>query len=366
MKYNSIIFDELQILFFYNRMNINEIILDWYVREGRKLPWRETKDPYLIWISETILQQTRVEQGLPYYQKIIRHYPDVFSLSSAGIDEVLKLWQGLGYYTRARNLHETAITIVQKYRGIFPSRARELIQLKGIGQYTAAAIASIAFGEHIPAIDGNLRRVISRIYAINGNLNERSFSASIHESAEKLFQEAPAGDLNQALMDFGSLICIPAMPDCDNCPVSGFCKAFQRGIVAEIPSPRTRPPKKDRYLLFLIFIFEGKTFLMQRKNKDIWRLLYQFPAFESDKPFTDSQILSYINRYIPDKVAEVKLSPEQSHLLTHRKLLARFAEIRLNVIPRAEEDWFIINLADIEKFAFPRLIDRYMEKHSLE
>lgn len=347
-------------------MNINKIILDWYVREGRKLPWRETKDPYLIWISETILQQTRVEQGLPYYEKFIKYYPDVYSLSTAGIDEVLKLWQGLGYYTRARNLHETALTIVQKYGGKFPCRAEDLIQLKGIGQYTASAIASIAFGEHIPAIDGNLRRVISRIYAIAGYLNDRSFTTAIHKSAEKLFRNAPAGDLNQALMDFGSLICIPAVPDCGICPVSKYCRAFQRGVVAEIPLPKTKPPKKNRYLLFLIFIFEGKTFLTQRKNKDIWKLLYQFPAFESDKPFTDPQILSYINRYIPDKNADLKLSEEQIHLLTHRKLLARFAEIRLNVIPRAEDDWFMINLADIEKYAFPRLIDRYLEKHSLE
>lgn len=308
--------------------NFSHILIRWYEKNKRDLPWREVESPYHVWLSEIMLQQTQVSQGLPYYERFINTFPDVFSLAEAEEQEVLKLWQGLGYYSRARNLHVTAKVIAYEMNGVFPNTYHQLIKLKGIGDYTAAAIASICFNEAVPTIDGNVYRVLSRIFGLKTPINEHKAKAEFKSLAQSLMTGDDPGTFNQAMMEFGALQCTPKNPDCDKCPVIHMCYAFENNMIDKLPAKTKKVKVKKRFFDYLIFHFpQNKTLLRKREKQDIWRHLYEFPLIESDH-FPDPDFIHQEAKIIAS-VDQIKLLTPQpiKHKLTHQEINIRFWKV---------------------------------------
>ena len=265
-------------------MNFNQTLTHWYSDNKRSLPWRKTKDPYFIWLSEIILQQTRVDQGLPYYESFVASFPTVFELANATEEHVLKLWQGLGYYSRARNLHFTAKHIVSEFNGEFPNTYDELIKLKGVGDYTASAIASICFNEPTAVVDGNVYRVLARYFGIDTPINSTKGIKEFKALAQNLLPKQLVGDYNQAIMEFGARQCKPANPNCDVCPLNNSCLSLAKGRVDKLPVKLKKTKITKKYFNFLVFVSnDEKTILEQRTKNGIWKNLYQFPLIETTK-----------------------------------------------------------------------------------
>ncbi|MFO7934165.1 MAG: A/G-specific adenine glycosylase [Bacteroidales bacterium] len=347
-------------------MKISEILPAWYEKNKRDLPWRHTLDPYRVWLSEVILQQTRVKQGLGYYLVFLENFPDVFSLAEAHEDSVMKLWQGLGYYTRARNLHETARVVAGDMGGEMPRRYEDLLKLKGVGSYTAAAIASICFGEPRAVVDGNVARVISRLFGVEEPVNGPQGNRIIARLAEEILDREQPGRHNQALMEFGSLQCIPSGPDCGSCPLAGSCVARGSGRVEMLPVklPKRKPLKRWMYYYIMVHA-NGETILTRRNGNDIWRSLYQFPLVESERSLEDGELAARIQpELLPEDVDVTleKISPEVKHQLTHRTLHAKFIHLRPHQWPDPlPADWLKIPVERLHEFPVPRLITRYLE-----
>ena len=267
-------------------------LITWYLQNGRSLPWRETAEPYPIWLSEIILQQTRVAQGLPYYESFLTAFPTVFHLAKAPEEQVLKLWQGLGYYSRARNLHFTAKMIVDEYQGEFPDNYRELLNLKGVGDYTASAIASICFNEAAAVVDGNVYRVLSRVFGIATPINSTKGIKEFKGLAQQLIDETQPGTFNQAIMEFGARHCVPQSPSCSNCIFSEMCWARKQGKVKELPVKLKKTKVKEHYYNYIIPIsVDGRSVLEKRTGKGIWQNLYQFPLVESQKHLGEDELI---------------------------------------------------------------------------
>ena len=349
-------------------MKFGEIILGWYKKNRRDLPWRRTQNPYHIWLSEVILQQTRVSQGLDFYNRFIDAFPDVASLAGADEDEVLKLWQGLGYYSRARNLHRAARDVLKNRAGIFPDTYQGLLELKGIGVYTASAIASICFGEPRAVVDGNVSRVIARLYGVEEAINAAAGSRIVVSLAGKMLERGLAdggdpGTHNQAMMEFGALQCIPVSPRCETCPLSEGCDAHLTGRVGTLPVKIPKRKPVDRWICFYIILCNGETFLTRRGNNDIWRSLYQFPATESEGPLTGEEIINGLpGTKWPEQTRVKKISPVIRHQLTHRTIHARFIHAETGSWPRPlPEQWIPVPLDQLDSYPVPRLIHRYME-----
>jgi A/G-specific adenine glycosylase len=266
-------------------VSINQGLIEWYSHNKRDLPWRNTQNSYNIWVSEIILQQTRVNQGPNYYYRFIDRYPDIESLANSNIDDLLKVWQGLGYYSRARNMHHTAQDIVNNYNGKFPSDYHELIKLKGIGDYTASAMASISFDQPTPVLDGNVFRVIARIFGISESTQSITSRKHFKKILHELIKNENPGIFNQAIMEFGALQCIPKNPDCKNCPLNSVCFAYNKNSVADFPAKKRKVKQKVRYFNYLYIIYNDFTFIEKRTKNDIWKLLYQFPLLETKKKF---------------------------------------------------------------------------------
>jgi A/G-specific adenine glycosylase len=334
------------------------LITDWYRQNKRDLPWRETNDAYKIWLSEIILQQTRVDQGLSYYNKFNTNYPRISDLANASEDQVLRDWQGLGYYSRARNLHATAKIISDQYKGQFPESFEEIRSLKGIGDYTAAAIASFAFNLPHAVVDGNVYRVLSRFFAldtpIDSPLGKRTFS---HLAQELLDKNDPA-TFNQAIMELGALICTPKKPDCEQCPLNDQCEARLKKNWSSLPVKAKKTKVKDRYFHYLIYESAGKTILEQRIQKDIWHKLYQFPLIESNRALSVEELKNRVGDH------PVRSSQEIIHVLSHQRIHAQFHHF--NFIPsNLEPQYLVIQKNDLDLYALPRLIDRYLEELQL-
>ncbi|MGE5424146.1 MAG: A/G-specific adenine glycosylase, partial [Syntrophothermus sp.] len=272
-------------------MTFTAELLSWYRVHHRDLPWRHTRDPYLIWISEVIFQQTRIRQGLEYYNRFTGRFPDVNTLAGASEEEVLKLWQGLGYYTRARNLHASAIYIARERGGRFPDSYKEILKLKGVGDYTAAAIASIAFRIPEPVVDGNVMRFVSRYAGITAAVDSPEGKQAIrHFAAQRIDREDP-GTYNQAMMEFGALHCRQKNPLCNHCPFVRECFAFRQGKISDLPLKKKKASLKDRYFHYFV-IGDGEMFwLNKRTGKDIWKNLYEFPLIETASPVSPEEIL---------------------------------------------------------------------------
>lgn len=341
---------------------IGQKLLSWFQKNQRTLPWRATSNPYFIWLSEIILQQTRVEQGLPYFQKFVANFPEVSDLANAELDQVLKLWQGLGYYSRARNLHKSAQQIVVDFNGHFPGTYDQIKTLTGVGPYTAAAIASIAFEEPKAVVDGNVIRVISRLFGITEAVDQGIIRNQIGELADLLLAHHKPSVYNQAIMEFGALQCVPKNPKCDGCVLSDHCLAKKSNLVSEIPLKSKKTKRKSRFFHYVIAENEGKVLIDQRGEKDIWEGLFQFPLIESsdNNALDESEIAKSIN-YSFKTINRV--NKVQKHVLSHQDIFARFYHVSLNDFN--SQIFRLVSTDDLHTFAFPRLIDRYLENYDV-
>ena len=342
-------------------------IITWYNSNKRDLPWRKTKDPYQIWLSEVILQQTRVDQGMSYYQKFILNYPTVEVLAHATEDQILKDWQGLGYYSRARNLHFTAKEIVSKYNGVFPSTYEEIRSLKGIGDYTAAAISSFAFNLPYSVVDGNVYRILSRFAGISTPIDSTEGKKEFSLLAQQLLSKHSPQLYNQAIMEFGSLQCKPVKPNCLVCPLSNSCFAYENNKVDVLPVKTKSIKIRKRYFHYLVIRDGNEFYIKKRKSKDIWIGLHDFPMIET-KQSTEIEELTksaeWRNQLGKSKHRLEKVTNEYKHILSHQHIHAKFYEIKtdLKKFNEAGKEWKKVNRESVNDYAVPRLIEDYLNQ----
>ncbi|NHM05926.1 A/G-specific adenine glycosylase [Flavobacterium sp. CYK-4] len=331
-------------------MDFATSIIRWYEQNKRDLPWRYTRNPYLIWLSEIMLQQTRVAQGLPYYKAFTEAFPTVFDLAQAHEEQVLKLWQGLGYYSRARNLHQTAKEVAFQFDGRFPSTYKELIQLKGIGEYTAAAIASFSFDEPVPVVDGNVFRVLSRYFGIETDISSAGAKKEFAALAKELMSKHQAAIFNQSIMEFGALQCVPKSPDCSICPLSSSCFAIQKNKVNLLPVKSKKTKIIHRYFNYVVFLDQQHhTMVNKRVEKGIWHNLYEFPLIETETEIglDDFVELLRANNWVENPIISVAEAHTKSiiHKLTHRHLHIKFIKVKVEgKLPEATDYGSLLEL----------------------
>lgn len=345
-------------------MKESEIFIKWYHANKRDLPWRNTKDPYCIWISEIILQQTRVAQGYDYYHRFIRRFPDVTSLAAAEQEEVLKYWQGLGYYSRARNLHEAAKDIVNRFEGIFPQDYNAVLSLKGVGEYTAAAIVSFAWNQPFPVVDGNVFRVLSRLYAIDTPIDSGSGKKQIMELAQSLIDPKQADLHNQAIMEFGALQCTPQNPDCENCPFVNRCLGYATGNILLFPVKQNKTKTRNRYFNYFHIICHGNTYLRRRDEKDIWEGLFEFPLIETEElvAFETLKTTQQFNILFAGIEPSIFLISKTTvkHVLSHQVLYVTFYKVEIQSENINLNNYLKIPVSSIDDYPVSRLIHRYL------
>ncbi len=338
-----------------------EILIEWYHKNSRDLPWRKTSDPYLIWLSEIILQQTRVDQGLAYFQKFENKYPSVFDLASASEEEVLRDWQGLGYYSRARNLHSTAKQVVESFDGVFPSSYKELIKLKGVGDYTASAIASFAFKEPVAVLDGNVFRVVSRYLGVKDDIADAKSRKVFKEALDHLFPEDEklGYDFNQGIMEFGALQCKPKSTDCEECVFIDSCFAFEHDVVASLPVKSKKVKVKNRFFTYLVIEKGNQLVMNQRESKDIWAQMFDFPLIESSGHDV-SMLEVLIREKIQSDCFNIKgVQDPIKHILTHQHLFIQFVKVEISETLKNFK-WY--NLNEINTLPKPIVIDNHLRK----
>ena len=346
---------------------ISRILQEWYAKHKRDLPWRDTTDPYLIWVSEIILQQTRVAQGLDYYQRFIGRFPDVRSLAEAEQVEVLKYWQGLGYYSRARNLHEAAKDVWYRLKGVFPDQYDDVIRLKGVGEYTAAAIVSFAWNLPYPVVDGNVYRVLGRLFAIETPIDSGQGKKEYLELATLLMPPAQAGMHNQALMEFGALQCVPQNPDCQLCPLSDRCMGYASGKLQRYPVKQNKTKIRERYLNYFFVVNGSDTYLHRRSGKDIWEGLYEFPMIET-KTSMDLVELKDEPAFLQlfDTTGQPVISVvagDVKHVLTHQILHATFYQVAIQEENATLQKFIRAPITTLDNYPFPRLITTFINNY---
>lgn len=346
-------------------MSILTPILDWYTKNKRDLPWRDTQDPYLIWLSEVILQQTRVEQGLPYFTKFSSTYPTVVALANANDDDVMKMWQGLGYYNRAANMLKTARIIRDTCNGKFPEHYEELIKLKGIGPYTAAAVASFAFNEPFAVVDGNVYRVLARLFGIDEPINGTVGKKLFAELAQDLLNTSFPALHNQAIMELGATVCKPKQATCGSCVLRLQCEAFKQDKVYAYPVKDKKRKPINRYLNYVFVETKAKeTFIRQRTDEGIWNKLYEFPLVETEAVVEDLEALYRTdawNALFSGEKHHIELVYQAKHQLSHQTLHANFWYLRgKNVKLPAHRGFIKVPLQAIHDFAVPRLLERFL------
>jgi len=345
-------------------------IIDWYKQNKRDLPWRQTKDPYKIWLSEIILQQTQVKQGLPYYKEFVSTFPNVYKLAEAKESKIMKMWQGLGYYSRARNLHYTAKTIVKDYDGKFPDDYNDLLKLKGIGHYTAAAIASFAYDEAVAVLDGNVYRVLSRFFGIDTPINSTHGQKYFKIMADEVLDRKKPALHNQAMMEYGALVCKPKSPDCMFCSLNSSCVAFQQNKTKTLPVKLKKLKRKKRFFNYIFIESVDKNLILsQRLNKDIWQKLYEFPLIESKSVGFNEDINTHevFEKLGIDEDIQLKKINDKTykHVLTHQDIFADFWYVSYpNKFPSSKlVGYDIVNSKSIRNFAVPILIDKFLKEH---
>ncbi len=345
---------------------IQETLGLWYEANKRDLPWRSDPSPYHVWLSEIILQQTRVSQGLDYYLRFVERWPSLSDLAKADEEEVLKMWQGLGYYSRARNLHQCARQVMERHQGSFPEDYESLRQLKGVGGYTAAAIASIAFNKPHAVVDGNVYRVLSRLYDIDTPINKSEGVRVFAELADTLLDRERPGLHNQAMMEFGALQCVPQNPDCLHCPLQAHCLAFDHHSVAERPVKEKNLKVKTRYFHYLVLHTDDhRVALRKRQKNDIWENLYDFPCVESDHPLTVEELIDsdqFVKIVGKQELQISRISPAYTHKLTHQTLIASFIEIKnISFLPSIQTNQLLlVPENDLDTYPVPKLIENYL------
>ncbi len=341
--------------------NISSLLISWYHKHYRKLPWRETNDPYKIWLSEIILQQTRVAQGLPYYEKFVDKYSSVFDLAQAPQDEVLRLWQGLGYYSRARNLHTCAQEIVEQHNGVFPGEYSELLKLKGIGKYTAAAIASFAFKKPVPVVDGNVYRVLARLFNIDLNIADAKNFNVFFETAKSLISDDRPDLFNQAIMELGATICTPSNPACLVCPLATGCIAREKGLQKKLPVKDKKIKITKRLFYYLVWQKNQQLAMKKRGPNDIWQGLFDFDLLERKEQMDEESIQNIIQE-IDQESKIVSISAPIKHILTHQRIEAIFIDIEVREHPYPEEEQLnFYSFSDVEELPKPILVNKYLK-----
>jgi len=343
----------------------SDLLLNWYSKHKRDLPWRHTKDPYKIWLSEIILQQTRVVQGLSYYHKFIEKYPTVTHLAKASEHDVLKLWQGLGYYSRARNMHHAAQYIQQNFKGKFPTKYEDIRALKGVGDYTAAAIASFAYGLPYPVLDGNVMRVYARYMAVLSPIDKGKGKELLQEAAIKLLPKDNPGAYNQAIMELGALCCTPKNPKCNECPLQSGCGAYWRKLTDKLPIKSEKIKVRERHLNYVVITTKDSILLRNRNEKDIWKGLHDFPCIETKKATSAKEIAKtkeWQTLFGKSKPIIKGVSDIYTHILSHQKLKAVFIRTELKTELKVPKDCLWVKLDKLEEYAIPRLIERYLSK----
>lgn len=346
-------------------MNFNYLILSYFDKNKRDLPWRHTKDPFHIWLSEIILQQTRVDQGMKFYNNFIQEFDTIFDLANAEEQKVLKLWQGLGYYSRARNLHYTSKVISDELNGHFPTNFNDLKKLKGIGDYTAAAISSIVYNEAVPAVDGNMFRVFARYFNIEDDISSPKTKKIFWDLGLEIIDKKRPGDFNQAVMDLGATICTPKQPKCEICPLNESCEALRLNKVTELPVKLKKTKVSNRFLHFIIIENESTIAFSKRTGNDVWKNLFTFPKIETETDLLDKG-------WILDQNLENKLTfiDEEKHVLSHQNLFIKYwkLNVSLNEITKmkAENNFEMISLNDLEDYPLPKPIEKFINKHYLD
>jgi A/G-specific adenine glycosylase len=337
-------------------MNFSVELIAWYNQNKRDLPWRNTTDAYIIWLSEIILQQTRVEQGMPYFYRFAEKYPTVTAFAAANEDEILKLWQGLGYYSRGRNMLKTAQLVQQQYKGVFPVSYNELIKLKGIGEYTAAAISSFSSNEARAVVDGNVYRVLARYFGIYEPINSPKGKKTFQQIADEMLDNTKPALHNQAMMEFGAMLCKPKNPACGICPIRISCVAFKTNATTCLPVKLKTVKVRKRYFNYML-ISDGEKILMNKRNEgDIWANMYDLPLIETPELLETVELLQLPemeifgnNISLKDNSAVIK------HVLTHQQLYIRFLMLE-NFPENLEKNWFYIEIENLKTLALPKPI----------
>jgi A/G-specific adenine glycosylase len=342
---------------------ISEKLIVWYNSNQRDLPWRNITDPYKIWLSEIILQQTQVVQGLNYYLKFIETFPTVIDLANAPEDQVLRLWQGLGYYSRARNLHAAAKFIVFSYNGQFPNTFQTIKALKGVGDYTAAAIASFAFGLPHAVVDGNVYRVLSRLFNLHTPINSSKGKKEFQYLADELLHTTQPALHNSAIMEFGALWCKPKNPRCEDCPLQENCLAYNHNTVEHLPVKEKSIKIKNRYLHYFVFNLDNEVYIQKRTEKDIWQNLYEFFLIETFDIVKETELFSHANLLsVTDEFEVISVTPVKKHILSHQHLYATFYELKIKKT-LSNSNLLKVSRDELNLYGLPQLITKYLEKH---
>lgn len=346
-------------------MSIAESIIHWYKNNGRDLPWRHTKDPYLIWLSEIILQQTRVDQGMPYYYRFVDAYPTVNDFAQADQEAILRLWQGLGYYSRARNMHKAAKLVMTDFGGIFPRSYTQLLKLPGVGEYTAAAISSFASNEKQAVVDGNVFRVLSRYFGIDTAINTSAGKNLFAQLANALICEKEPGMYNHAIMDFGALICKPKAPLCSQCVLRLGCVAYQQDLISLLPVKLKGKASRNRYFHYIVVEKEGEWVLSKRGEGDVWANMYEFPLIETPGDMESEEIMA-----LPEyqatfgKAKIISIAEPIKHILSHQNIYARFYKLQeVDSVIEKNPHWNYYNSDNLDKLAKHKLIFSFINKY---
>ncbi len=350
-------------------MGFSDSIIAWYNQNKRDLPWRHTRDPYVIWLSEIILQQTRVVQGMPYFNRFLLHYPNVIAFANAPEEEILLHWQGLGYYSRARNMHQAAKTVVEAHGGVFPTRYEDLIKLKGIGEYTAAAIASFAANEAKAVVDGNVFRVLARYFGIDDPINSPAGKKRFLALADDLLDRTHPGLYNQAIMEFGALQCKPSNPDCENCVLRLGCQAQQERRVEQLPVKIKGKASRNRYFNYFVVVNDDRILMNKRQKGDIWENLYELPLIETPHPMEVHELadLDEVTESFGTDVALQRVAGPVKHVLSHQNLFAQFVMVRNYRNGHDKKmNWNYVFIKDLGTLAKPKLIYSFLEEYMIE
>ncbi|MFD0795194.1 A/G-specific adenine glycosylase [Mucilaginibacter litoreus] len=342
-------------------MNFSAELIAWYDQNKRDLPWRNTTDPYIIWLSEIILQQTRVEQGLPYFNRFANTYPTVAHFAAATEDDILRLWQGLGYYSRGRNMLKTARMVMEQYNGLFPSDYEELIKLKGIGEYTAAAIASFSANQAKAVVDGNVFRVLARYFGISEPINSSAGKRLFQQIADDMLDQARPALHNQAMMEFGAMLCKPKNPACGICPVRIGCYAFKNNAITTLPVKINKIKVRKRYFNYLLIFKNGKILINKRGENDIWANMYDLPLIESSELLEIEQVMTLVRENIYGVNVTLKdNSGIIKHILTHQQLFIRFL-VFTELPKKLHGGWFYTDITNLDNLALPKSVFKFIK-----
>lgn len=352
------------------KSKFTQLLMKWHQAfNNRTMPWKGEKDPYKIWLSEVILQQTRVEQGWSYYEKFITNYPTIQSLANAKDEAIFKLWEGLGYYNRCRNLLFTARKIVAENNGVFPEKYDEILLLKGVGPYTAAAIASFAYNLPYAVVDGNVFRVLARVFGIDTPIDSTKGKQQFSILAEEVLDKKNAALYNQAIMDFGATICKPALPLCNSCMLKKICVAYKEAKVNQLPKKEKVLHKKSRWLYYFILEFNGKILVNKRTGNDIWQSLYEFYLFEADEQiiWNNEVIQEWLHQQFDISTGKINyISSVQKQQLTHQLIKGQFIKVSLNSVPTSLSNYQWQQASNLQKLAFPKFITQFLEQKEVQ